>query len=524
MQSTSTQWKQTLGCYDYEDRPRFVPVSYVELEYSVTDPEAQTDASASDNGHMDFSNTSQITDLDEKNFTRFVTLEKNMWALDGTWKLIDTPITEDTGFVSTVLSGDDCVFTSKPVITLSFSTLYETVIPGMVITWSTAYNEFATDYTIRLYNNSTLVKTVIFTGNKELKTVVEEDLSGFNKIEIQIDKWVLPKHRARVEEIYIGVLKVYDKSTLLGYDHTMSSDIMALTLPNYSITFDISNVNEEWNPDNPEGLSKYLIERQKIVARYGYKIGDSIEWIKAGTFFMSGWKTPSNGITAEFTASSLVEFMDKDYVVPENKTMTLYALCEDAFTQSEFPQTDDHKNMWTIDESLKNYTITIPDNFNYTCAVVMQLCANASCCVVNVDRDGIVHIQKAVDTITDYLIDRFVSYQNANYTISKALKDVDVNEGMGVAVVEGVDSGETQKIKNVLIQAEDIADEVASWIADTLENRKTLTGEYRADPRLDALDVVTVKNKYATNTVVITNVKYNYSGAFQGNYTGRVLP
>jgi hypothetical protein len=60
------------------------------------------------------------------------------------------------------------------------------------------------------------------------------------------------------------------------------------------------------------------------------------------------------------------------------------------------------------------------------------------------------------------------------------------------------------------------------WIKDCLKNRKTLSGEFRADPRLDALDKVTVENKYATNSVFITSVKYSYGGAFRGEYEGRI--
>jgi hypothetical protein len=40
---------------------------------------------------------------------------------------------------------------------------------------------------------------------------------------------------------------------------------------------------------------------------------------------------------------------------------------------------------------------------------------------------------------------------------------------------------------------------------------------------LDALDKITVSNKFATNTVFVTSVKYSYGGAFKGEYEGRVI-
>ncbi len=118
-------------------------------------------------------------------------------------------------------------------------------------------------------------------------------------------------------------------------------------------------------------------------------------------------------------------------------------------------------------------------------------------------------------------INQSVSYANAEYETSKELKSVDVNDGMGSAT-NGT-TGEVQTMDNVLIQNSTVADAVAAWVKDCLANRKTLSGEYRSDPRLDALDKITVTNKYATNTVFITSIKYSYNGAFRGEYEGRVM-
>ena len=56
-----------------------------------------------------------------------------------------------------------------------------------------------------------------------------------------------------------------------------------------------------------------------------------------------------------------------------------------------------------------------------------------------------------------------------------------------------------------------------------MKNRMTLSSDWRADPRLDALDVVDNENDYNTNKVLMTNVKYSYNGAFKGSGEGRVI-
>ena len=71
------------------------------------------------------------------------------------------------------------------------------------------------------------------------------------------------------------------------------------------ISFWGSLIMRQWNPTPKKGLGfggTMVIKRQEIVVRYGYKVNGAIEWIKAGTFYMSEWDTPSNGITAKFTA------------------------------------------------------------------------------------------------------------------------------------------------------------------------------------------------------------------------------
>ena len=42
----------------------------------------------------------------------------------------------------------------------------------------------------------------------------------------------------------------------------------------------------------------------------------------------------------------------------------------------------------------------------------------------------------------------------------------------------------------------------------------TLSSSWRADPRLDALDVVTNENDYNTTNVLMTEIKYDYNQVY----------
>ena len=149
---------------------------------------------------------------------------------------------------------------------------------------------------------------------------------------------------------------------------------------------------------------------------------------------------------------------------------------------------------------------------------MLQYVANAACCVFYQDREGIYHIEPLPSGVTDYEINQFRSYENSEISLSKQLKAVSINDG--AAVVSFGSTGETQDVNNPLVSAER-AETVATWIGNYLKNRHILSGEFRADPRLDALDRVSNENQFAQSTVLVTSIKYTYNGAFRGTYEGR---
>ena len=149
----------------------------------------------------------------------------------------------------------------------------------------------------------------------------------------------------------------------MGYEHSQYVDLLSADCPKgRRLVFSIRNETGSWNPDNPDGIWKYLLERQELNVRYGYKIDGAIEWIKAGTFYMSEWTTPSNGIVASFTARDLLEFMQGEFSA-SSTTLTLYDLAEQALLLADLPLQDDGSVRWAIDSSLSAITVTLPERF-----------------------------------------------------------------------------------------------------------------------------------------------------------------
>ena len=422
MQTVSTAWKNN-------QTKTIVNESFVEVSLDIADPDALADASSQDNGAVYISDTSQVVSEVDKNIIPYSTLEQNLWILDGSRKTLPVSDFGDCGFVGDVLSDANCGFTDKtPVITVNFTQVHRNLIPAITITWGKVYNEFAEDFIVTAYNGDTIVAEKEVLGNKTVKTVVTMDVVNYDRITITILRWCLPCRRARVEEIFVGMNKVYSKSDLFDYTHAQTVDPISTSLPKAEVSFLVDNTDNSYNPHNANGLSKYLMKRQEIKTRYGYKLDDNrVEWIKGGTFYLSEWSAAQNGMKAEFTARDLLEFMSSTFyegLYNENGT-SLYALATQLLLKANLPLNDDGTVKWHLDSSLQNIYTVAPLPVD-TLANNLQMIANAGGCVFYQDRNGTLHIEPVNTVTSDYSITLKNSYSRSDITLSKPLKQVNV--------------------------------------------------------------------------------------------------
>lgn len=535
MQEVSERWRSG-------HRQTLLNESFVEVSLNIADPDALASVSARDNGAVYISDTPQVVSEVDKNAVPYCTLEQNLWVLDGSRKALPESDFGENGFIGNELSDDVCVFSSKmPIITLDFPHVFENLIPGITITWSTTYGEFADGFVVRAYNGETVVAEREVVGNRSTKSLVMMDIVAYNRIEIMITKWCLPYHRARVEDIFVGINRVYTKSELFGYSHSQSVDPLSTALPKNEIQFSLDNVNGEYDPYNEQGMAKYLMSRQEVKARYGLKLDDgSVEWIPGGTFYLSEWYAKQNGLTADFTARDLLEFMSDIYKEAQMvRVRSLYDMAVEVLMAANLPLNDDGTVKWRIDESLKSITTSAPLPED-TLANCLQLIANAGGCVLYQDRSGILHIEPLVTNVNaDYTISTFNSYSKAEITLGKPVKQVTVkvyhytvaednplviekSETTDLIVPIGT-VGETIVIDNPLIVDNKRATAIGTWVGSHLSHRMSLAPTWRADVRLDALDVVTHKNQHRDEALLVTDVKFTYNGAFRGTGEGKVI-
>lgn len=345
---------------------------------------------------------------------------------------------------------------------------------------------------------------------------------------------------------YVPALKdtlVYTKKDLLSFTHQQTGSLVSGELPKNHISFSLDNSDDKWNPNNPRGLERYLSDRLKVVLRYGYVINGVEQWIPGGLFYLSEWHTPPNGIEARFVARDVFEYMI-DTTYTGEITGTLYDIALRAIEAAEIPEDKTAEPLilgtsvlgsaaigWipkfsvSVSEELAKYTVgDIEYNNGDSVAVILQKCANAAGCVMYQNREGTLVIGKLSYEDTGYVIPKRLSYAYPEIDFSRPMKNVSVTYlGNEVSVYSFSSTGETQTLNNDFITTKDQADVVAKWVCDSLRSRQQITGEYRGDPRFDLFDVVSVESKYGTIAgVVLTDIKYSFTGAFRTTYSGYI--
>ena len=372
MINASNAWK------DIQQR-FLLPESHIEIDCTITEAGIQDQLTIAGTNEALITNT-QSALYDTTKTNKYATCELNLWALDGSRSIApnSAPFAE-SGYISET--------DGTGSITVSLPSVHTSATSGVTITWAGRYDEYPTSFQIIAKRGNTVVSSTTIEGNTSQVSAVFSRIENYDSITINVLGWSLPYRRVRIEKFIIGHTMTFTKSDIFSFSHEQSGHLNSGELPKNNINFTLNNIDGRWNPNNPTGLEQYLSERQKIKVRYGLDVNGTVEWIKAGTFYLSEWRVPANGLEANFSARDIFEYLLNESYTGAREG-TLYQLVENAFDSAGVPE----DFIPDVSSTLKNYSANLPEG-ELTCAVVVQMCANAAGCVIYQDRDGILHIK-----------------------------------------------------------------------------------------------------------------------------------
>ena len=572
-----------------------LPESFVEITMGVADETVVGEVSGEN--EASFSNSHVVVNNSEYDGRpKYAFLEHNLWPLDGSRTVLpDT----DFYYSSAYISSDDV----SGGLTITLPGISYNPIPGFVIVWSAEYETYATEFTIEVKNGTTVVADITVKDNTSHVSAVDLPVTGYDSVTITVLEWSHPDQRNRIDSVKFGQQIVFTKDDIISYSHEQSGSPLGTELSKNAIEFEVDNSDGRWNPLNPSGMAKYLYQRQKVNVRYGLDTINGVEWIPGGTFYLSEWKAPSNGISATFTARDVFEFMlNATYSRPYVEGVTVssgrvYMTKEDAvYTQSDnnlvttIPSGTTvkvyEKSVWygdgfggdpedpgvmvyRIDQGWlwADYVqITSTTNLFMDMSSALSACVPSEVAMIAGDEitagvsaptaivemntsefvqqcvasygitawqnaEGVLLLMSPGTNLSDYVITANASYMHPEVELTKTLRRVNM-------VQHYLFSSDTKNVPyEVSTTGEDITvdcaylwwndtrtDKLAAKYINWWKNREVVSGEFRADPRLELFDVVQVETKYGIlSPVMITYVKYTYNGSFRGTYEGKVI-
>lgn len=516
MVEVSDKWKEKFN-------ETLVPESFVEITCGITEPGINKKATIVTSSAAPFSTFHNIALSDNASISRYSTGEPNLTVLDGSCSIVpSSPPYGTTGFLSAEIFDDS----SHPVIRLELPSENKSSIPGVSICWSTAFNEYATDFSVSAYLGAKKLKTVTVNGNKSIRSDVEVELSGFDAVEVEVLKWCLPDRRVRVEQVKIGRYLVFDKTKILSYSHSSARDPISGQLSQESISFSLDNSDRTWDSVNPQGIYKYIYERQPVTVRYGMDVDGKTEWVSGGMFFLSEWSVPANSIEASFQARDAFLYLSSTKYTGR-KYGTLYEMCYDALELLEADEIT-----FDISDELKDYSTDITsDESTYHNSDILQLAANAAGMALYQTRDGVIKINRVygADTSNPVLdIPVLNNYSWPEITFAQNMLNVVTTAGGVTYAYPESPSGKgvSQTLSNVML-TKDILAKSRNALTESygvLSNRRKASLTYRASPTIDALDMVKIHHQFNYDAVLLaTNVKYTFNGCFKGTVEGYMM-
>jgi hypothetical protein len=300
----------------------------------------------------------------------------NSFILDGTFHPFPGTTLEKSnyqvGWYGNKFSYPGGVFSSPyPTLTLSFD---PRPIFGIFLIGEPTLGEYPVDFTVQVYNDTTLVTTITITDNDSVEFNQEFTVPTATKIVLTITKWSRVGTVCKIVEFYTRVVRVYEGDDIVSMNLLEEREIRDGSLPVGNISsneldFELQNVKlldiateiiDPFFPGNTDSWLSYLVlPNRRVYAYLGFEFPDgTVEYKPIGTFFTSDWNIDDDSFSVSSSCRDRMEILRQGTFscsqVYEN--ITLYDLAEIVLNDAKtnIPMAD---LVWSIDEELENYTV-----------------------------------------------------------------------------------------------------------------------------------------------------------------------
>ena len=362
-------------------------LGFLKVKFNIVDPETNPDLSS--NSEEIFSDLDNIKETTIPQTKNYATLEKNFWLLNDSQPIYGSEELEQT-YVSSYMSDKNCLFSDKACITLT-SSVYLTTL-GLTMVFDSIDKNYAKKLKVKAYRDSTMIMDKDYTLSSYSDRLIfadNEELVRWNKIEIYFIESSLPYRRIRANQLLFGIMETYTDENLISAESKEKTTMINSELPTHTFKFTIDNMNKLFNPDNPQGWYRYILQQQPISYEWGYQLDDgTIEWILGGKMLLTGSvEVGENQVS--FSTTSLINYLTKVYKkgVYNSSGRSLYDLAVDVLEDSNIDSSQ--YNLWSGLKSIKT-DAPLP---KLEARQLLQIIATTGNCILFTNRENVINIQ-----------------------------------------------------------------------------------------------------------------------------------
>lgn len=447
---------------------------------------------------------------------QLVSTEVNRVKLDGTFRFCpDSPTAAQVNYVSSRISTTNGAFADNVVLTFTYASSFNT--NGYSITFDTNSNEYAVDFIVDFYDSSNnLLYEKIVTNNQYSNVQIIQTLTGLKKVTLTISKWSLENRRARITEVDAGLVWFFTDNQIIRINFTEET---ARVMDNFvmpELTVTVQDPMRIFDPLNTDGAFNYLAERQYMTVDFGLDLGDSIEYVPLGKFYLNDWKNDYGTISATFRGFNILSNLD--YVTYEQTTpQTGYTFNDAAIAIL----TAAGITNYSINADLSTYT-TNGLISKRSAREALQMVAIGSGTLIYADRTGKVFIADQFDfpTVMNTINDSALfEFPVSNRTVST--KSVSINYYSSMTTIAGNFSYTSPTItsgQNLLVDGNTLINNLSQAVISifTILDAKMYESIYdirfRGNPALELWDRIEISTPYGYKRPHISKIELTYEG------------
>lgn len=226
--------------------------------------------------------------------------------LDGTRLSVLDTINTNAGYISDDIYED----ITNPTITLTFTS---TETKGLTIYFK---DNYPTNMDLTFSDSSTMT---VYPDNEVVQIIFDEP-KIITSVIIDINEMEYSDRKIKIQEIDLGVSYVYKDQDLLEF--TVDEEVNKLTeeTPINETSITINNMQDLFNPLNPQGVVKYLSEGSKIIPHIGVLTEtQGVEYVKMGEFYFDSY-TNNSDKTTTLQGKNIIKKLESEPLKDDNET------------------------------------------------------------------------------------------------------------------------------------------------------------------------------------------------------------